>query len=295
MAQRVKNSWKPGEELGPVVQAGPVFTGLPVTADLQAKMGGGEQRFTITGTDSAVVTVNINPGDYVDCETGAMVFSSEDIKIQAKMRRCCGPAVIGGEGQFKTRLVNSGSTVGYAGVANPAPGVVVPVNLGRFGPQGVLFVRDSWFLSLPNPASKVYLSWSWPKNVSCAAKCCGGGGLIMQKITGNQGDFVFVTANGTILEHNLADGQSLIVEETAVLGFTPGVSVALDQVGGCLMCCVGGQGCFNTKLTGPGTVWLQSMSLAKLKAVVGAKVAEQQGGDGSASAGGKPEETEMTR
>lgn len=268
--------------------------GLPMAFDVSSRFAAQSQNFSITGTDSGVVTVNIAPGQYIDCEPGAMVYQSPNIKIQAKIRGCCAPATIGGEGQFKTRLVNDSDIPGYAGVANPTPGVVVPIDLGKYDRyQGILLARDSWFASIPGPnGEKVHVGWEWPPNATCAQKCCGGTGLIMQKLSGPPGTYAFATANGTILEQQLGPGEEMVVEDRAILGFTPGVRSELTKVGGCMMCCLGGQGCFNTKVIGPGTVWLQSMSIHKLRQVVGQEVAQQQAKENAA---GQPAESDMTR
>ena len=71
-------------------------------------------------------------------------------------------------------------------------------------------------------------------------------------------------------------GETIIVEQNSILGYSGNVKLSIKQSGGIAECCCSGQGCFNTQLTGPGKIWLQSMSIAKLRAVVARQAAGDQ-------------------
>ena len=118
----------------------------------------------------------------------------------------------------------------------------------------------------------------------------------MQDIRGIQGNYAFVTANGTILEQDLKAGETIIVEQNSILGYTGNVQLTVRKSGGILECCCSGQGCFNTQLTGPGKIWLQSMSIDKLRAVVAAQAGPQEKKKKKKGAEGAPEtQDEMER
>ena len=271
------------EEVVQYSTVAPVFEGIPVVSDLGA--GIQDPKWTIIGNDAGVVKIKTNPGEHVDCESGAMVFMSDGTKLKAKFAGCCQAG--SGEGLFKARLVNDADAEGYVGISNPKPGVVVPLDMGQF-PEGIIVQRGAWFGSITSPSKQevgVRVIWGL-RNASCGAALCGGVDFMMQHITGGPGNYAFVSANGTILEQNLQAGETIIVEQNSILGYSGNVKLSIKQSGGIAECCFSGQGCFNTQLTGPGKIWLQSMSIAKLRAVVARQAAGDQeqkkkGGNGA--------------
>jgi uncharacterized protein (TIGR00266 family) len=96
----------------------------------------------------------------------------------------------------------------------------------------------------------------------------GGEGFIMQRLSG-QG-IAFLECDGSLVKYELAPGQSMIVDTGNVLGFTEGVDLDIQKVQGVKNVLFGGEGLFNTKLTGPGTIYLQTMPLATVADVIAA-------------------------
>ena len=96
------------------------------------------------------------------------------------------------------------------------------------------------------------------------ACCCGGLPPIIQNVTGAPHGTAFLAAAGTIVAKNLAPGEAVVVDSTSIVGFENDVKFDVRQVGDCKTCCLGGEGCYNTVLTGPGNVYLQSISIDKL-------------------------------
>ena len=261
----------------------PVFEGIPVVSNIGAAIQ--DPKWQIIGNDAGVVRIKTNPGEHVDCESGAMVFMSDGTKLRAKFAGCCQAA--SGEDLFKARLVNEAEGEGYVGISNPLPGVVVPLDMGQY-PEGIIVQRGAWFGSITAPSGNdVRVTTIWGlRNASCAAQCCGGISLLMQDLRGVQGNYAFVSANGTILEQELQAGETIVVEQNSILGYTGNVLLDVKQSGGIAECCCSGQGCFNTRLTGPGKIWLQSMSIDKLRSVVASQAGPQEkkkkkGGDGA--------------
>jgi len=105
----------------------------------------------------------------------------------------------------------------------------------------------------------------------------GGEGFIMQRLDGE--GLAFVHAGGTVVKRELQPGQVLLVDTGCVVAYTPNVSFDIQYVGKIKTALFGGEGLFFAKMTGPGTVWLQSLPFSRLASRVFA-AAPQTGGGG---------------
>jgi uncharacterized protein (AIM24 family) len=103
----------------------------------------------------------------------------------------------------------------------------------------------------------------------------GGEGFIMQRLDGD--GLAFVHAGGTIVQRELQMGQTLFVDTGCLVALTPSVSFEVQYVGKIKTALFGGEGLFFAKVTGPGTVWLQSLPFSRLASRVFA-AAPQRGG-----------------
>ena len=86
-----------------------------------------------------------------------------------------------------------------------------------------------------------------------------------KKLTGGESDLnvVFLAAGGTVLEKNLGADESIVIDTDLLVAWDSTVQMGLQPAGGCLGCMFGGEGCYNTKMTGPGRLIIQSMSFPK--------------------------------
>ena len=80
-----------------------------------------------------------------------------------------------------------------------------------------------------------------------------------------------------------------------MVAFTPSIEYDVRQVGNCMTCCCGGEGCFNTKLTGPGEIYLESCSYEKLEKLLVRKGGGGGGGGGDGGGGGGPPSNTIAR
>jgi len=103
----------------------------------------------------------------------------------------------------------------------------------------------------------------------------GGEGFIMQKLEGD--GLAFVHAGGTVVKRELQPGQTLLIDTGCVVAFTPNINFEIQYVGKIKTAMFGGEGLFFAKVTGPGTVWLQSLPFSRLASRVFA-AAPQRGG-----------------
>lgn len=90
----------------------------------------------------------------------------------------------------------------------------------------------------------------------------GGEGFIMQRLSGS--GMAFIEIDGELVEYDLAPGQKMVIDTGNVAGFEPTVSIEIQQVPGLKNKLLGGEGLFNTTLTGPGKIWLQTMPISNV-------------------------------
>jgi len=230
-----------------------------------------ETKYAITGPDCQILTVNLHPGETLESEPGSMMFMSPDIKTIlrcGKLSRLCT-----GETLCKTIFTNHGSTDAYVALTPNFPAKIVPVDLVE---TGTMVLKNGSYMSALGEISLT-------ADVDCCSFtcCCGGLGFIRQNASGS--GTVFLTAGGTVLTKTLADNETIIVDSNAVVGFQKTVKFGVRRAGGCCTMCCGGEGFFNSTLTGPGLVILESMSFEKYRQAVAPPA---QGGDGGAGTGG---------
>lgn len=92
----------------------------------------------------------------------------------------------------------------------------------------------------------------------------------------------------------------MVVDTNSLVAWNESVTMDIRMAGGLATCCCGGEGMFNTVMTGPGTVYLQSMSFKKfkesLKMAIQANAAGSGAGAGTgAFSGAPPSSDEMAR
>ena len=124
----------------------------------------------------------------------------------------------------------------------------------EIGPGQEFIVQKSAFLA---SEAGVNLSIHFQKRLG--AGFFGGEGFIMQRLSGY--GKVFLEIDGDLMEYNLKPGQKIVVDTGNVAGFEPSVQMDIQTVPGAKNMLFGGEGIFNTVLTGPGRVWLQTMPI----------------------------------
>lgn len=138
------------------------------------------------------------------------------------------------------------------------PGRIMPVQIS---PGREMIVQKTAFLA---SESSVELSIHFNKKLG--AGVFGGEGFIMQRLSGS--GTAFVEIDGELVEYELSAGQQIVVDTGNVAGFEVGVQIDIQQVPGLKNKLLGGEGLFNTVLTGPGKVWLQTMPISSVAASI---------------------------
>jgi uncharacterized protein (TIGR00266 family) len=237
--------------------------------------------FEIKGSEMQFVEVELDPGEAAIGEAGSMMFMDAGIGMDSVFGDGsaqqggffgkllgAGKRLVTGESLFTTIYTNQSTLKQRVGFAAPYPGKILPMNLKQLG--GMLICQKDAFLCA---ARGVSLGIYFQQKLSVGF--FGGEGFIMQKLEGD--GLAFVHAGGTVLRRDLQPGQTLLVDTGCLVAMTPNVNFEIQYVGKIKTALFGGEGLFFAKVTGPGTVWLQSLPFSRLASRVFA-AAPQRGG-----------------
>jgi len=237
--------------------------------------------FEIKGSEMQFVEVELDPGEAAIGEAGSMMFMDAGIGMDSVFGDGsaqqggffgkllgAGKRLITGESLFTTVYTNQASSKQRVGFAAPYPGKILPMNLKQLG--GMLICQKDAFLCA---ARGVSLGIYFQQKLSVGF--FGGEGFIMQKLEGD--GLAFVHAGGTVMRRDLQPGQTLLVDTGCLVAMTPNVNFEIQYVGKIKTALFGGEGLFFAKVTGPGSVWLQSLPFSRLASRVFA-AAPQHGG-----------------
>jgi len=238
--------------------------------------------FEIKGAEMQFVEVELDPGEAAVGEAGSMFFMDAGITMDTVFGDGsnqggglfgkllgAGKRLVTGESLFTTVYTNSGSTKQRVAFGAPYPGKIIPMDLSKMG--GMLICQKDAFLCA---ARGVSLGIALQKKISTGF--FGGEGFIMQKLEGN--GLAFVHAGGTVVRRELQPGQTLLVDTGCVVAYTPNVNFEIQYVGKIKTALFGGEGLFFAKLSGPGTIWLQSLPFSRLASRVFAAAPQTGGG-----------------
>jgi len=237
--------------------------------------------YRLLGSEMQFVEIELDPGEAAIGEAGSLMYMEGGIAMDtvfgdgsADQRGLlgkllgAGKRLVTGESLFTTVYANQGATRQKLAFASPYPGKIMPMDLRQLG--GQLICQKDAFLCA---ARGVSLGIAFQRKLG--AGFFGGEGFIMQKLEGD--GLAFVHAGGTVVRRELAAGELLRVDTGCVVAYTPGVDFDIEYVGKVKTALFGGEGLFFARLSGPGTVWLQSLPFSRLASRVFA-AAPQQGG-----------------
>lgn len=226
-----------------------------------------EVGFEILGDDIQLVEIELDPGETVIAEAGAMNYMESGILFEAKMGDGSNPdggffdkligagkRVLTGESLFMTHFKNTGREKQHVAFAAPFPGKIIPLDLSKMG--GELICQKDAFLAA---ALGTQVSISFNKRLGVGF--FGGEGFILQKLVGD--GMVFIHAGGTIVKKDLGS-ETLRVDTGCIVAFTSGIDYSIERAGGLKSMFFGGEGLFLATLRGPGSVWLQSLPFSRL-------------------------------
>lgn len=208
-------------------------------------------KYSIEGNNLPVVICELSSGEAMITERGSMSWMSPNMRMETTSNGGLGKALgrmFAGEGLFQNRFTAEGGP-GMIAFASSFPG---EIRAFEIMPGQELILQKSGFLAAQ---STVNLSVFFQKKLG--AGFFGGEGFIMQKVSG-QGT-VFAEFDGHVVEYDLRPGQSIVVDTGYLAAMDATCTMEIKTVPGLKNALFGGEGVFNTVVTGPGRVYLQSM------------------------------------
>lgn len=219
-------------------------------------------KYTIKGEPTPAVICELENGESMITERGSMVWMTPNMEMQTSAGGSMGKVfgrLFSGESIFQNIYTSRGGP-GMIAFASSFPGAIraIPIT-----PDRPVVVQKSAFLA-SEPG--VELSVFFQHRVG--AGFFGGEGFIMQKLSGHGMAFIEIDGHGE--EYYLAPGQQLVVDTGNLAMMDATCSLDIQAVKGVKNMLFGGEGVFNTVVTGPGNVILQTMPISTLAAAIAA-------------------------
>ena len=215
-------------------------------------------RFEIKGEPLPVVIVYLDANETVNCQKGAMSWMTPNMKMETHTGGI-GKAfskMVSGESIFTNTYISEGGP-GMIAFASSFPGSIIPFDISK----GDMIVQKSGYLA---SQPTIELSIAFQKKIG--AGFFGGEGFIMQKLHG-QG-MAFVEIDGYVVEYDLQDGQQMLIDTGYLAAMSSTCKMDIQQVKGIGNVLFGGEGLFNTVVTGPGKIYLQTMPISNFAGAV---------------------------
>jgi uncharacterized protein (TIGR00266 family) len=226
-----------------------------------------EVDYEILGHDMQMVEVELDPGEAVIAEAGAMNYMEEGIAYESKMGDgsqpdqgfmgkvfSAGKRMISGESLFMTHFTHQGHGKKRVAFAAPFPGSIVAVNMAEHS-QEITCQKDSFLCA----AFGTNIDIAFQRKLGTGF--FGGEGFILERLRGD--GMAFMHAGGTVVQKELK-GETLRVDTGCLVGFSGDVEYNIEMVKGLKSMFFGGEGMFLATLSGTGTVWLQSLPFSRL-------------------------------
>lgn len=261
---------------------------------VQSSVGFGLQGYTegldykIHGVETQFVEIELDPNESAVAEAGAMMYKSAGVRMETifgdgshgqqrgfmDLLIGAGKRLLTNESLFITVFTQTGSGKGKVAFAAPFPGTILALNLKDY--HGKLICQKDSFLAA---AKGVQIGIQFQRKILTGL--FGGEGFIMQKLEGD--GWVFVHMGGTLHKIELQAGEKLHVDTGCLAAMTATIDFDIEKAGGIKTMLFGGEGVFFAKLTGPGTVWLQSLPFSRLAGRMLSAAPQRGGSQGEGS------------
>ncbi|SOC80630.1 TIGR00266 family protein [Salinimicrobium sediminis] len=231
-------------------------------------MNAHEIDYKIFGEEMQYVELELDPQEAVIAEAGNFMMMEDGVKMDtifgdgSKQNEGflgkvlgAGKRLLTGESLFMTIFTNQVPGKKKISFASPYPGKVIPINLTEYGGKFIC-QKDAFLCAAKGVAIGIEFSRKLGRGFF------GGEGFIMQKLEGD--GMAFVHSGGTTAKKVLSPGEKLKVDTGCIIGFTKDVNYDIEFIGGIKNSLFGGEGLFYATLTGPGTVFVQSLPFSRL-------------------------------
>lgn len=217
-------------------------------------------KYEIKGDSLPVVICELENGEKMITESGAMCWMSPNMKMETSSNGGVGKVfgrMVSGEKMFQNIYTATNGT-GTIAFASSFPG---SIRAFEISPGNELIVQKSGFLA---SEAGVNLSVFFQKKIGSGL--FGGEGFVMQKLSGN--GIVFVEIDGSTVEYDLQPGQQIVIDTGYLAAMSSTCSIEIQTVPGIKNVLFGGEGLFNTVVTGPGKVILQTLPISNVAAAI---------------------------
>ena len=215
-------------------------------------------RYEIKGEPLPVVICYLNGGEKVMCEKGAMSWMTPNMKMEtgtggigkAFSKKFSGESIC-----HNTYEAQGGD--GMIAFASSFPGSILAFDIS----QGEMIVQKGGYL-----ASEPGVEFSIAFQKKLGAGFFGGEGFIMQRLSGK--GMAFVEIDGYVVEYNLEAGQQMVIDTGYLAAMSGTCTMDIQTVKGIGNALFGGEGLFNTVVTGPGKIYLQTMPISNVAGAI---------------------------
>ncbi len=217
-------------------------------------------RYEILGETLPVVVCQLEGGEKMITEGGGMSWMSPNMLMETTTNGGLGKAfgrMFSGEKMFQNVYTAQGGN-GMIAFASSFPGSIKAYEIG---PGQEMVFQKSAFL-----AGEAGIELSVFFNKKFSSGLFGGEGFIMQKISGH--GTVFAEFDGHVVEYELQPGQQIVVDTGHLAAMTATCQMEIKSVPGVKNMLFGGEGLFNTVISGPGKVWLQTMPISNVAGIL---------------------------
>lgn len=222
-------------------------------------------QYEIVGAPFPAVVCTLHRGEQMKTEKGSMVWMDPCMSMETTgggVKQMFSKA-FSGESMFQN--IYTAQSDGRIAFGSSFPGQILPIEIK---PGQEFIAQKMAFL-----ASETSVDIAVHFSQKLGRGFFGGEGFIMQRLSGE--GMAFIECDGSLVRYELAAGQQMVVDTGNVLGFTGGVNLEVQRIQGAKNVMFGGEGLFNTILTGPGTIFLQTMPLATLADTIAAHLPAQ--------------------
>lgn len=217
-------------------------------------------RYEIKGETLPVVVCYLDSGEKMITEGGGMAWMSPNMQMETTSNGGIGKMfgrMFSGDQMFQNVYTALGGS-GMIAFASSFPGAIRPFVIS---PGNEIIAQKSAFL-----ASEAGVDYNIYFNKKFSSGLFGGEGVIMQKFSGN--GILFAEFDGHVVEYELKPGQKLIVDTGHLAAMSGTCTMEIKSIPGVKNMLFGGEGVFNTEITGPGHVWLQTMPISNIASVL---------------------------
>lgn len=225
-------------------------------------------KYQIKGEPMPVVICQLEQGETVTCESGAMSWMSPNLEMKTEgggLGKMFG-RMMSGENLFQNHY-QAKRGAGMIAFSSSFPG---SIRAFEITPSSPIICQKRAFLAC---SEGVELSTFFQKKLSTGL--FGGEGFVMQKISGN--GVVFIEIDGSTVEYNLDPGQQLVIDTGYLAMMDASVKMEVQAVKGVKNALFGGESFFNTIVTGPGRVLLQTMPITGFAALIASLLPQKNG------------------